>query len=37
MIDAEGIRRSFLDLSYALAGVVIGVFATIFARRIKTR
>lgn len=37
MIDAEGIRRSFLDLAYGLAGVAIGVFVTIFARRIKIR
>lgn len=37
MIDAEGLRRSLIDLPYGIAGFVIGVVATIFARRISFR
>lgn len=37
MIDVEGLRRSLIDLGYGCLGFVVGVVATIFLRRLKTR
>lgn len=37
MIDAEGLRRSLIDLSYGIAEFVIVVVATTLAKRISFR